>query len=281
MALILKVLRFPLILLVIEVFTLAAVGVGYTKAARALGVPTIGLANFLGALGLCLVLVLTYKALRRWLEGRHDAEFTLPGAARELGQGLLLGAVLFSVSALLVAALGGLEIQGLRGMGNFLSVAAMAVYTGVFEEAVFRGVLLRHIESLLGSWLAIAITALLFGAAHLTNPHASLFAAMAIAVEAGLLLGAAFLLTRRLWLAVGIHAAWNFTQGWVFSIPVSGNDSSLGLLITRNTGPDWLSGGGFGLEASLVTLLVATLGGVWMLRRAIAQGRLVSPAWVS
>lgn len=277
----LKILRFPLVLLVIEALVLAVVATLWSTGAHRLAVPSDGPLHFAGALGLAVVIVLTYKALRRWLEGQRDAEFTGPGAARELGLGLGLGFALFTAAAGLVAAFGGLRIDGLRGLGQFWSIAAMAVVSGVFEEALFRGVLLRHLETLLGSWAALAITSLLFGAAHLSNPNSSLFAALAIAVEAGVLLGAAYLLTRRLWLAVGIHAAWNFTQGWVFSIPVSGSKPPLGLLITRGSGADWLSGGAFGLEASVVAMAVATIGGTVMLRRAINRGRLVSPAWVS
>ena len=100
-------------------------------------------------------------------------------------------------------------------------------------------------------------------------------------MEAGILLGAAYLLTRRLWLAVGIHAAWNFTQGWVYSIPVSGNETPLGLLITRRVGPDWLTGGAFGLEASVVALVVATGAGVAMLVVAAHKGRIQPPMWRS
>jgi hypothetical protein len=87
------------------------------------------------------------------------------------------------------------------------------------------------------------------------------------------------MLTRRLWLAIGIHAAWNFTQGWVFSAPVSGGEAPLGLLITRREGPDWLTGGDFGLEASVVAMIVATIAGVLMLRRAIQNGELRQPMW--
>ena len=97
--------------------------------------------------------------------------------------------------------------------------------------------------------------------------------------EAGILLGAAYLLTRRLWLAIGIHAAWNFTQGWVFSVPVSGGDAPLGLLITRRIGPDWLTGGDFGLEASAVAMVVATLAGVGLLVSALGRGAVVPPMW--
>jgi hypothetical protein len=76
-----------------------------------------------------------------------------------------------------------------------------------------------------------------------------------------LLLGAAYLLTRRLWLAMGIHSGWNFTQGWIFSVPVSGGKAPEGLLLTTRHGPEWLTGGAFGLEASAVAMVVATLAG--------------------
>ena len=81
-----------------------------------------------------------------------------------------------------------------------------------------------------GSFSYLLWTAL-FGALHIMNPGATWFSSVAIAVEAGILLGAAYMLTRQLWLSIGIHAAWNFTQGWVFSVPVSGGEAPLGLLI--------------------------------------------------
>ncbi len=261
----LKLLRFPLVLLVIEALVLASIAALYSTSAR--------------RLGLAVVVVLTHKALRRWLEGARDTDFAAHHALRELGLGLGLGFALFALAAGVVAALGGLQIEGLRGLGQFWSLAAMAVTSAVFEETLFRGVLLRHIEAMARSWVALALTALLFGAAHLMNPHASLFAALAIAIEAGVMLGAAYLLTRRLWLALGIHAAWNFTQGWVFSIPVSGSQPPLGLLVTRAVGADWLTGGGFGLEASIPALLVASWGGAVLLRRAMARGALAAPPW--
>ncbi|WP_292683685.1 CPBP family intramembrane glutamic endopeptidase [Novosphingobium sp.] len=169
----------------------------------------------------------------------------------------------------------------MRGAGQIWAMLAMGTTSAVFEEVLFRGVLFRHIEAMLGSWAALAITSALFGAAHLGNPDASLFAAFAIAVEAGILLGAAWMLTRRLWLAVGIHAAWNFTQGWVFSIPVSGGEAPLGLLITRREGPDWLTGGGFGLEASVVAMIAATLAGLVLLVLAVRRGGVRPPMWAA
>ena len=90
---------------------------------------------------------------------------------------------------------------------------AGSVVSGAVEEILFRGVLFRNLEDLIGTWAALAASAAFFGLLHISNPHSSAWAATAIAIEAGVLLAAAFILTRRLWLVMGIHFAWNFTQG--------------------------------------------------------------------
>ena len=92
------------------------------------------------------------------------------------------------------------------------------------EELLFRGILFRWLEEFGGSWVALALTSALFGAGASVNPNATALAAFAIAVEAGVLLGGAYMLTRNLWMPMGLHAAWNFTQGEIFDVPVSGSD---------------------------------------------------------
>lgn len=235
--------------------------------------------RLLGATILAVLFIATYKGYKRWIERAPDRELEFAGAGRELALGLLGGAALFSVMTGIVALLGGFEIIGLRGAGAIWSMLGLAVFSGVFEEILLRGIVFRQLEAWLGSWIALALSSALFGALHITNPGATWFSSVAIAVEAGILLGAAYMLTRRLWLAIGIHAAWNFTQGWVFSVPVSGGEAPLGLLITRRLGPDWLTGGDFGLEASVVAMVVATLAGVILLLLAIQRGELVAAPW--
>jgi hypothetical protein len=124
------------------------------------------------------------------------------------------------------------------------------------------------------------LTSALFGLAHIFNPNATWFSSFAIAVEAGLLLGAAYMLTRNLWLAMGLHAGWNFTQGEIFDVPVSGIDEH-GLVQAQLSGPELLSGGQFGLEASIIGLSIATATGLCLLYLAIRRGRLVRPSWLS
>ena len=274
-----RIVAFPLTLLVIGCVWIAAIAIAFARAYDLLDFQRNTPGKAIGALVVAVAIILAYKSYKRWIERAPDTELALTGALPELGSGIVFGALLFSSMTGIVALLGGFEVLGLRGAGQIWTMLAIAVFSGVFEEVLFRGILLRHLEQMTGTWIALLITSALFGAGHIFNPDATWFAAFAIAVEAGLLLGAAYLFTRRLWLAIGIHAAWNFTQGWVFSVPVSGGEAPLGLLITRRIGADWLTGGDFGLEASAVALVVASVAGVVLLRMAIKRNGIVAPMW--
>ncbi len=276
-----RIIAFPLSLMVIGFVWISALAVGVGQAYEQLGFARNTPEKSFGAVLMAVAVVLGYKAYKRWVERAPDTELPLAGAMPELAAGIAFGWVLFSVMTGIVALLGGFEVLGLRGAGQIWTMLAIAIVSGTMEETLFRGIVLRHMESLIGTWGSLAFTSALFGALHITNPDATWFSSLAIALEAGILLGAAYLLTRRLWLAIGIHAAWNFTQGWVFSVPVSGGDAPLGLLITRRVGPDWLTGGDFGLEASVIAMLVATGAGLWLLRLAAQRGGFKQPMWAA
>ena len=103
--------------------------------------------------------------------------------------------------------------------------------------------------------------------------------ALFIAVEAGILLAAAFMLTRRLWLSIGFHMAWNYTQSAIFSSIVSGNDAAPGWIRSTVKGPDLLTGGRFGVESSVLALVLCTTTGIVMLVMAVKRGKIVPPFW--
>lgn len=273
-----RFIRFPATMMVVEFVLVVLVAGGVSVLAHALHLPA-GLPRFLGAAAVALAVVGTWKLLQSGYERRPDGEFPFLCALREWGAGLGLGAAVFAAMAGLVALLGGLRVAGVNGLGDLWGMLAMALTSSVVEETLFRGILFRHIERMAGTWAALALTSAFFGAAHLANPGATWFAAVAICVEAGVLLGAAYMLSRRLWLAVGIHAGWNFTQGWVFSAPVSGGKTPEGLLITLRQGPEWLTGGAFGLEASAVAMVVASIAGVLLLVWAVRLRGTVGPLW--
>jgi integrase len=136
-----------------------------------------------------------------------------------------------------------------------------------------RAVLLRLVWRAFGPWVAFAVSAALFGFGHIGNPNATVFAAIAIALEAGIMLGAFYALTGRLWMSIGVHAAWNFTQGYVFGAAVSGGNfgPAMANSVARPGKPEWLTGGPFGPEASAPALIVCMIVGLvvtWMAWRA-------------
>lgn len=219
-----------------------------------------------------------YCAYVRLVERRPVHELGRSGAPKELAAGLLIGAALFGTTIAALAALGLYRIQGTRELSVLVVPLAMSVGSGVIEEIVFRGVIFRIVESSLGTWIALLISAVLFGLVHLVNPGATALGAIAIIFEAGIMLAGAYLLTRRLWLPIGIHIGWNFTQGGVFSVPVSGH-ASTGLFDATLSGPEWLSGGAFGAEASIAAVAVCVAVALVFLRLAAQRGHFVAAHW--
>lgn len=220
-----------------------------------------------------------YSWLVRLVERRPVSELAFSGMARELGIGLAIGAGLYTASILALMAIGSYRIVGFNPLSFMLPAVPMALSAAVFEELLFRGVLFRIVEEWLGSWVALLVSSLVFGLVHLINPAATLTGAIFIAVEAGILLGAAYMVTRRLWMSMGFHLAWNYTQSAVFSGIVSGSDADPGLIRPVIEGPVLLTGGQFGLEASAVAALFCTTTGIILTILAVRRGRVVRPVW--
>ena len=172
-----------------------------------------------------VLLLLLYAALVRVFERRRPSELALrPGAGLAVA-GAAGGFLLF---ALVLAALFGLGLARLGGGGDTAQLAPMAVaavFAAVGEELAIRGGVFRVLEEGLGSLAALVLSASLFGLLHAANTGATPVSTAAIAVEAGLLLGAAYMATRNLWLPIGLHFGWNFTEGGIFGAAVSGGRS--------------------------------------------------------
>jgi hypothetical protein len=221
-----------------------------------------------------------YKLVLRHLGEHPRDDLRFRGAAKSLTLGLLAGLVLFSAVVGVAAATGSYAITGCCSTTQLPIILLDAgIMAAVTEEFFFRGILFRWVEEFAGSWAALLVTALLFGLAHRANPNATWFSSFAIAVEAGILLGGAYMLTRSLWLPIGLHAAWNFAEGYIFDVPVSGQ-AEQGLVTAKLSGPVLLSGGPFGLEASVIAVIIAGAAGVWFVWMAVKRGELVQPLWV-
>jgi membrane protease YdiL (CAAX protease family) len=231
-----------------------------------------------GALLLATVILVAYRTYVQVVERRTATELSRTHAIRELCAGLLLGALLLSLTIGGLALLGVYQITGSNGWMAMLATLPGFILAAVLEEVVMRGVVFRILEQWLGSWIALATSAALFGLLHLLNPGVTLLNAGAIMLEAGILLAAAYMLTRRLWFCMGIHFAWNFTQGGIFSAAVSGGAIS-GLLQSRLAGPVWLTGGAFGAEASVLAVVVCVAAGILLLLAARRRGHVIPSPW--
>jgi membrane protease YdiL (CAAX protease family) len=149
----------------------------------------------------------------------------------------------------------------------------------LYEEGLFRAIIFRLTERSLGTWISLALSAVLFGAAHLQNPNATLIGAVAIAVEAGVLLAALYQLTGSLWAAVGLHWAWNVFEGAVYGVPVSGIPIPRGILTARLAGPTLWTGGAFGPEAGVIAMAIGVAAGLGLLLQVARRGRIVPGPW--
>jgi membrane protease YdiL (CAAX protease family) len=215
-----------------------------------------------------------YVLYVRRIERRPASELAGPGRWRELGEGMALGGLLLLVILGVLAAAGSYHITGVGQASPLAKAFAEMALVALAEEIVFRGVLLRITERSFGSRAALIVSSLVFALAHLPNENVTLLA-VAVTFVAGLLFGAVYLLTRRLWLAIGLHFAWNFLLDGVFSLPTSGY-AAKGLLQGRLDGPDWLTGGAYGVEASALTLVALGAVTAVLLSMARRRGHLLS-----
>lgn len=253
-----------------------------------LSIATAGVTMPMGGLGrqllnsllTCVAALAAMLGVGRYLERQGPARLGLglQGAGRHAAWGLVLGTGLMGAVAAVLTGAGWIQWSAgppdtVRQHGReMLLWLAIFLFAGIFEEVVFRGILFRLLEEWLGSGVALLLSGALFGLVHLNNAHGSMVSAMAIAVEAGLLLGACYMRTRSLWFPIGVHIAWNCTQGVVFGLAVSGG-SVHGVFEGRAVGPEVWTGGAFGPEAGAVSIVLATLAGVALVVAARRRGQ--------
>ena len=181
---------------------------------------------------------------------------------------------------LILWVLGAASVGGFGGFGGVGPPFATAIAAAVGEEIVFRGVVYRRLEDRLGTTIALVVSAAAFGLVHAGNPGANWASTLAIALESGVLLGLAYAATRSLWLPIGLHFGWNFTEGGIFGAAVSGGQNS-GLIHAHLVGPPLLTGGAFGPEASLAALVVSLSASIALAWYVVHTGRWCPPRWRS
>jgi membrane protease YdiL (CAAX protease family) len=275
----LRILRNPFIGLLVLYYALT-----YVRTAGILYMisPTISQSQvqaiFAGFLIIANMLVV-YGSFAYFIERRPINELALPPMVRELGIGLLLGFGLFTTCILIAMALGLYRIEGIDSWQNLFGVTGATVATPFYEELLYRGVVFRILEGVFGGWIALLLSSVWFGLVHLSNDGETLVGIISIVLVFGPMLAVPYMVTRRLWIGIGLHTAWNYTMGKIYSGAVSGGSEIQGLFKTSFQGPELLTGGSAGMEGSLIAILVSLTFTVIMLTLAVRRGTIVPPPW--
>lgn len=234
--------------------------------------------NLINGLVAALLTIGSYIFWFRFYEKRAISELSPAGMGRWLVVGVALGVVLQSLTILVIHLAGGFRVIAVNPLIFVLPSLAGASVTAVFEEIIVRGIIFRLIEKRWGSYVALLLSALIFGALHLANPNSSLTAALGLAIQAGLLLASAYIYSRSLWFPIAIHLAWNFTETGIFGANVSGNAVHRSLLTTKINGAVWLTGGAFGPEGSIQATLFCLAATSFLLLLSYRQNKLIPPS---
>ena len=219
--------------------------------------------------------LLAFAVMKRWADKQTAEEMGLPvrGIFSETAIGLLIGGGVFSAAVGLLTAFRVFTIAGVNTHYLPLVPLVTFLFVGIFEEIVFRGYVFQTLERRWGSGIALAGSGLFFGLVHLANQK-GIAGPVLISFEASILMTAAYLLTRRLWLPIGIHWGWNLFESSVYGLTDSGQQINPSHIFFAGhlSGPTWLTGGAFGPEAGLAGLICGTYAGILLLRMAIRKG---------
>lgn len=250
--------------LVILFAFLAQMPIGFTSESLLSPIATFSVLSFLA-----IVLGWFYGKVFEDLPFRALGFWTTKNWLKNLLFGLLVGALSIGLAALIAAAFGGLRFQFNEAAGSSaiwltLSVTLVIFTAGaVSEEALFRGYLLQTLSRSQAAIAGVLLTSFLFATAHNNNPNAT-YVSWLNTFIAGIWFCAAYFKTRDLWFAFGIHLAWNWVQGSILGISVSGLSelTSAPLFRAADLGPVWLTGGGYGIEggfACTIALILSTV----------------------
>ena len=223
--------------------------------------------------------IAAYIYFFRKYEKRAVTEFSSKGIAKYVVLGIVIGVLLQSLTILVILINGGFEIVSVNSISNVIIPFTVAFSVAIFEEILIRGIIFRIVEEKLGSYISLIITAIIFGALHLANPNSTLLSSFCVGIEAGFLMGVAYMYARNLWFPIAIHFAWNFMQSGIFGTITSGSEKTSSWLTTNITGSPLFTGGGFGPDATIQAIIFCSLASMHLL--ILSGNKIISPSWKS
>jgi uncharacterized protein len=276
-----KTLNFPLtkiilgLLLCFVVFIISQQLVG-----KILDITTIdkNFRNLIKAIIASSFVIFTYIFFYRKYEKREIGEYSSKGISKNILLGVLIGVTLQGLTILVIYLWGDFRIISINPFSSIITPFAVAFSVAIFEETLLRGIIFRIVEEKLGSYISLAISAIIFGAAHLLNPDSSVISSLCIGIV-GFMFGASYIYSRSLWLPIAIHFSWNFVQSGIFGAITSGNEQTSSLFNTKISGAELITGGAFGPEGTIQATLFWLLVSILLMILITKQNKLIKPYW--
>lgn len=235
-----------------------------------------GVRNLIKGLFVSSLLIFSYSFFYRKFEKREITELSTKGIGKSLLFGIVTGASLQALTILVIFLFGSFMIIAVNSITTLIIPFTVAFTVAILEEVLLRGIVFRIAEEKLGSIKAIIISSFIFGGLHVFNPHITIISVLCI-LAVGVLLSAAYMYYRSLWLPIAIHFAWNFTQNGIFGAITSGNEKTDSLFSSIIGGPDVLTGGLFGPEGSVQAFLFCLIAAIYVLIQLYKQNKIIKP----
>src|SRR4030042_986474 len=212
-----------------------------------------------------------YKIYAKIIEGRQALEFSFKGGLKEFTRGAAVGGSLVSIMAVLLSLCEFYNIEKVNS--PYILVYGIFRYgIGAYlEEVVFTIIIYKLAEEFLGTKWSVILITFLFGLAHIGNSNVTIQNLLLMSLSHILVLSS-FILTRRIWMVWALHFSWNFFQAAILGISNSGMAQE-GFLTPVLTGPEWFTGGNYGIEASYVSVSLNIIAGAIILWKAVKSGQ--------
>lgn len=224
--------------------------------------------------------VAVYYFLVKIYEKREVFELSLKNFLKYFTTGFGIGTVLQILVVVVFYLFGAYKIISFNSVYYLLTSSTMGFSPGFEEEILFRGIILRNLEESLGSYIALIISAALFGLIHISNPGANWFVVLGISLSGGLLLGSAYIYSKSLWLPIGIHTAWNYIQFSLQGYRAGDEQSMTSFIVTKISGPEWLVGTGYGVNVTYLEIFLCLIVTFIFLYLAHKNNRIILPFWM-
>ncbi len=236
-------------------------------------------ANIIMSISDAAIALITYIFLFKFYEKRKVKEISVSSLGKNAVIGFVTGLTLQSLFILIIYAAALYSIISVNRLSFLIPGFMQALTAGFVAELLLCGIVFRLTEEKLGTVIALAFSALLFAVAHGTAKGATLISTFATMMQAGIMLNAAYVFSRSLWLPIFLHFSWDFAEPAIYGAINPGIAFQKSLLSSKIGGPAFITGGEFGPQNSIQSLILCSITALIFLWIASQKNNFIQPCW--